>query len=325
MWMLTRNGVFSVKSSYRKLVELKNVNSTFDEEASKLWKKLWDIPTLPKFKHFLWKCMIDVMPSNERMARVMGYTGDQYKMCQNGTEITKHILWECSFSREVWTTRPGERRSMMNPDTSVQEWIKSWFNSEFSQIEDDWIVKMANTTWEIWKECCKCVFDNARPNPVGVIKSIELLNATTGQKMVHKHQTEVYVIDSGTSVTKWMPPSSPYYSICCDASFKSVNNVEHSGWGLICRDFAGQFIRDECIYANGIVNAEEAECKGLIQAMQVAENIELQMVCFELDAKLVIKAVNGDIQVVAWQNQVLIFRDKVFFRKTSFMGLQIFK
>ncbi|XP_026399070.1 uncharacterized protein LOC113294914 [Papaver somniferum] len=133
--------------------------------------------------------------------------------------------------------------------------------------------------------------------------------------MVHKHQTEVSVTNSGTSVTKWIPPSSPYYSICCDASFKSVNNAEHFGWGMIGRDFAGQFIRDECTYANGIVNAEEAEYKGLIQAMQVAENLELQMVCFELDAKLVIKAVNGDIQAVAWQNQFLILEIRSFLRK----------
>lgn len=53
VWTLTRNGKFSVKSAYNKLVEIKtNKQEIYDEEKANLYKEIWNMNTLPRVKHF---------------------------------------------------------------------------------------------------------------------------------------------------------------------------------------------------------------------------------------------------------------------------------
>lgn len=157
---------------------------------------------------------------------------------------------------------------------------------------------MANTAWEVWKARCKCVFDDINPNPVEVIKLIQTLNTSIGKHMQVQHVSVTNNVQE--KITRWLPPPSPY-SFYCDASFKIINSVCYSGWGLICRSFAGDFIQAGWNYANGLVNAEAEEWRGLIHAMQ-----HIQFTYFEMDTKLVINAVNGEIQHVAWENHTMI-------------------
>ncbi|XP_026451127.1 uncharacterized protein LOC113351339 [Papaver somniferum] len=109
-----------------------------------------------------------------------------------------------------------------------------------------------------------------------------------------------------TTPASWMPHANPYHSFCCDASFKTVNSISYAGWGLIHRDFAGTFIHARCEHANGVVSAEEAECRGLIHALKVAEELGVQFTYFEMHAQLVVKAVNENIHSAAWENHSII-------------------
>ncbi|XP_026419832.1 uncharacterized protein LOC113315798 [Papaver somniferum] len=128
-----------------------------------------------KNKTFLWKCMNDIIPSSERMRRVMQYSGDMCSMCNQAVETTKHIIWECPFARAIWTSILVARRSMDDAGTTGHDWINSWFTNEFIKLDADWIIKMANACWKIWKERCRCVFDGKKPNPVETIWSIGLI------------------------------------------------------------------------------------------------------------------------------------------------------
>lgn len=89
--------------------------------------------------------MIVIAPSNERMARMIGYTGDTCKMRGQCIETTKNIVCDCPFSGAVWISIPGARRSMQNSNSFVQDWIKGWFTDGLSSLDEDWIVKMSNT------------------------------------------------------------------------------------------------------------------------------------------------------------------------------------
>lgn len=145
IWTLTRNGQFTVKSAYKKMVDIKtNAADMHDANMTLLWKQLWNLDTLPRVKTFLWKCMNDMIPSSERMGRVMQYSGDMCSMCNQIVETTKHIIWECPFARAVWMSIPGARRSMDVVYTTVYDWITSWFTNDFIKLDADWIIKMAN-------------------------------------------------------------------------------------------------------------------------------------------------------------------------------------
>ncbi|XP_026451745.1 uncharacterized protein LOC113352089 [Papaver somniferum] len=163
---------------------------------------------------------------------------------------------------------------------------------------------MANTAWEIWKARCRNVFENIKPNTVDTIRSIQLLNESTGKKML-QIQTQDAMIVHNTSIS-WIPPASPYQSFCCDASFKIVNSIKYVGWGLIHRDFAGNFIHVRCEHANGVLSAAEAKFRGLLEALNVAEELGAQFASFEIDARLVIQAVNENTLSTTWENHSII-------------------
>ncbi|XP_026384490.1 uncharacterized protein LOC113280062 [Papaver somniferum] len=261
IWTLTRNGVFTIKSAYQRLVEMKNGAPVIDTTTT----------TLPRVKHFLWQCMVDIVPSNERMGRVLNYSEEQCKMCKQDIETTRNMLWECSFTRAIWFTTPRAKRSMRSNNSSVQELIQSWFDNEFNNLVEDWTVKMENTLWEIW--------------------------ITRWKKMLkQKHNGDN---NMHHTIQLWKPPLSPYNAFSCDAYFKIINQITYSGWGLIIRSFAGEFIQARCGYSNGLISAEEAECMGLLYATQCAEDLNIQFSFFEMDAELVIKEVNGSLHHAA--------------------------
>lgn len=124
VWTLTRNGTFTVRSAYHKLVQLKTGNQQPSNTDGKLWKKLWSLKTMPKIKHFLWKCVSDSVPSSERLARNFGGEISTCAMCSLSYETTDHILMHCHFTRAVLMSIPGSNRSMANFN-DAQSWISS--------------------------------------------------------------------------------------------------------------------------------------------------------------------------------------------------------
>ncbi|XP_026377517.1 uncharacterized protein LOC113271808 [Papaver somniferum] len=161
IWTLTRDGHFTVKSAYKKLVVIKqNGSMVYNTAEAKFWKQLWSLDTLPKVEHLLWKCLTDILPSNKIMARVTVYGGGICKTCNQRVETTRHILTECIFSRAVWLTVPDATYSIQNNGNSVANWIRSWFSDGMKDLVDDWIIRMANTAWEIWKARCNNTFQD---------------------------------------------------------------------------------------------------------------------------------------------------------------------
>ncbi|XP_026416098.1 uncharacterized protein LOC113311480 [Papaver somniferum] len=79
-------------------------------------------------------------------------------------------------------------------------------------------------------------------------------------------------------------------------------------WTVRMANTAWEIWKARC---NFTVNAEQAECGGLLQAMIWAQEEGLQHVCFELDAQVVVEAVNGDHHKVAWENQSLVLDIKL--------------
>ncbi|XP_026459047.1 uncharacterized protein LOC113359669 [Papaver somniferum] len=72
VWTLTNNGLFSVKSAYNKLMELK-LSSQHDYGIEKsIWKRLWKLKNDSKIKLFLWKCLTDSVSTSERLQRFAG-------------------------------------------------------------------------------------------------------------------------------------------------------------------------------------------------------------------------------------------------------------
>ncbi|XP_026428545.1 uncharacterized protein LOC113324441 [Papaver somniferum] len=264
---------------------------------------------------WVWHNIQDIVPSSERVAREMSYIGEHCAVCQQGIETTSHILKDCHFSKAILLATPGESRSAQTNNNSIADWIESWFEDPVNQLVENWTVKMSNTLWEIWKARCKCVFENVKPNPISVIRSIQHLNDSTWKEMKRKikHVSPTTAANNTHPLRQWIPPPNPYYLICCDTPYKKINDLHHSGIGLILRNFAGIFEKAKCSYANRLESAEQAESEGLLQAMEWDEELKLQHINFELDAQVIAEAVHKDHHLAAWENHstILVIKEKL--------------
>ncbi|XP_026428831.1 uncharacterized protein LOC113324757 [Papaver somniferum] len=93
----------------------------------------------------------------------------------------------------------------------------------------------------------------------------------------------------------WLPPPVDVVTINIDGSYLNSNNT--GGIGLMVRNFAGEQQVAECIYLTGIRNAEQAECMGLWETVNLAQRLKLENVHFELDAKTMVEAVNNKASI----------------------------
>lgn len=96
-WLVSSNGVFSVRSAYRSL-ELLESSATSDR-----WLRIWKCPIPPRVQHFLWLvCRRSLLLTNaERVRRCMADDA-AYVIWWGTQESIIQVLRDCSFEEKVW-------------------------------------------------------------------------------------------------------------------------------------------------------------------------------------------------------------------------------
>lgn len=98
--MPDENGMFSVNSSYRVLVE-----EGLGVEEEWAFVKLWKSPAPSKVVAFSWMAIIDRIPTRSNLAfrRVLA-TGDPQGcvLCGHGEETTTHLFLHCNVVALIW-------------------------------------------------------------------------------------------------------------------------------------------------------------------------------------------------------------------------------
>lgn len=95
-WILEDKGEFSVRSCYRKIHgESECVNKSY-------WKNIWSLQLPGKVIDFIWRASRNLLPTAADLMRKQVSICATYSWCHNGIEDTGHILFQCSFAKEVW-------------------------------------------------------------------------------------------------------------------------------------------------------------------------------------------------------------------------------
>ena len=82
------------------------VNSSTNKKRSKVWNQLWGLNIQHKIKHFLWKCLHCILPTNEEIFRRTGKGDLRCKCCGEEKETIKHALLKCKARERAWATFP---------------------------------------------------------------------------------------------------------------------------------------------------------------------------------------------------------------------------
>lgn len=95
-WILEDKGEFMVRSAYRHLQGESNcVDKVF-------WKKLWGMQLPGKVTNMLWRASREVLPTAVALRCNQVNLEAMCSWWQRHTETAVHVLFECSFAKEVW-------------------------------------------------------------------------------------------------------------------------------------------------------------------------------------------------------------------------------
>ncbi|KAF7826659.1 Zinc finger, CCHC-type [Senna tora] len=78
------------------------VNECERRVGSGFWKHLWKAPVLPKYKAFLWRACLGILPTSAALARRGVEVEDKCIWCGSEEENAFHVLVECPVMQRFW-------------------------------------------------------------------------------------------------------------------------------------------------------------------------------------------------------------------------------
>jgi ribonuclease HI/exonuclease III len=151
------------------------------------WQALWNFPSLPKVDHFAWALTHNSILTFS-MLKKRGWEGpSRCPLCKTNEETPEHLLFECDYSREVWTHLLGE--ALPRLPSSASDFLFNWQSlSPFILHKKHllktvwmWVPKFA--CWKIWLERNNRIFNETcrLPSQVAIQARTLLSEALKGK------------------------------------------------------------------------------------------------------------------------------------------------
>lgn len=128
IWPLNHNGDYSVKSGYHLIHSSNSSNvdlrpSSLHAPTDVLWKVIWNSPSIPKLKNFLWRVLSGCLASKENL--FMQHLGDSpiCPLCEQTSESLEHLFLLCDWVKLVWFGSPMNYYVDRHRVTSMAEWL----------------------------------------------------------------------------------------------------------------------------------------------------------------------------------------------------------
>jgi len=110
-WHHERNGIFSVRSAYRMMVEAKKSREDYFEgrgscsdidKCQREWKQLWHMKLPSKIKIFCWHLALNSIATASVLKKRNMIDTAKCKMCGADDDTWDHTLLYCTMSRCIW-------------------------------------------------------------------------------------------------------------------------------------------------------------------------------------------------------------------------------
>lgn len=243
-WIHEEKGDFSVCSCYRLL---RGESVGHDRH---FWKRLWGLNVPGKVANFLWRTARGVLPTAADLLRKHVEIQPNCTWCHIFTEDAAHVLFGCSFARELWEA-VGLSHLVYTGDVETGvDIMKRVVNT----ATKDQCVMFSLLCWGLWVRRNKWVWEKVCMSSFGVKHmALNLLSEwNRAQEIKKKHQNNCMAQQK-----KWSKPPEGWIKINIDASCST--GWDSVGVGCVVRDDRGSFQRARSNQIEGKRTPREAE------------------------------------------------------------------
>ncbi|KAF7824560.1 uncharacterized protein G2W53_022704 [Senna tora] len=144
-WKGEASGVFSVKSCYKMAMKelwegVDMVPNLFCVLPPGFWKSIWQLPLLSRYKVFLWRACLGIIPTIEALNRRGMEIEENCQLCGIDSEDVFHVLVDCSCLKQVWDEARYNFDSRVYHNSLIEwlavEWLK--WSIEQRRVERSW-------------------------------------------------------------------------------------------------------------------------------------------------------------------------------------------
>lgn len=105
-WEYTKTCHYTVKSAYwvqmNVLEKEKECQEVVQPNLDELYRQIWSLETSPKIRHSMWRCLSNVLPVADNMAKRHIAKDRRCTRCGSEAESVNHVLFRCPYARLIW-------------------------------------------------------------------------------------------------------------------------------------------------------------------------------------------------------------------------------
>ncbi|GKU86545.1 hypothetical protein SLEP1_g1057 [Rubroshorea leprosula] len=270
IWHYDKNGEFTVKSAYLLACSRQhetNMDSTNMGLSSGEWKHLWKLKVPPNVRVFLWRAILNALPSMDNLVKRGIVQEALCPLCQVADESLMHLLFYCPHVEPIWF---GSALGLDPRQLGVGCFVEWWKNfSSSGSCSSFWY---APRTLALKPE--RSIDNPSRPRP------------TTQQ-----------------SQSSWSKPPHGTLKINVDASFSP--NTGFATLAMVGRDSNGAMCFGKtwnCMALSPLM----AETAALFKAIHFVENRGIHQAIFESDNQVLISSLQQSLRPLPWEAKTLI-------------------
>ncbi|KAF5451861.1 hypothetical protein F2P56_026923 [Juglans regia] len=234
IWAFTKDGLYSVKSGYhleRSRRGREKGCSSKSKVGKEVWNKIWKLNTPEVVKMFIWKAVVNNLPTKLNLNRRRVIENPLCPVCGRENESICHILWSCSAAADVWADKESPVQKWQGMEEDFMDlWVK--LTEKLPRQDLDLVATVMRNMW--WRRNA-FIFDNIFKGP-----SELFLQAQETLK--------------GFAEVNW------------DASLDAEKKRKRVG--IVVRDEVGEVLLSLCGSDVGLCNPDVAELQALWRALK---------------------------------------------------------
>lgn len=301
IWRHSRDGIYSVKTGYeialsrnkRELMRSQNARPSLNP----LKAQIWDILAPPELKVFIWKAVSEAIPVQDGL-QDRGIKCDQTcQTCGMEGESINHVLFSCTFARQVWAISRfpspdggfNDRSFYANLSYLITTWKSKGDLKEITKF-------FPSTLWYLWKNRNTLLFEGNLFDSEQVCNKAEEEGELwyVAQRMVSREMDDHRDLSIQTPHV-WKHP--PLNVVKCNIGYKWSREKNIAGIAWTARDSTGTVLLHSRRSLADVHSKDDAQFLSVAWAIESMGTHHFPKVYFAFEGRMLVNAL---INPKAW-------------------------